>query len=204
MTQPCEGVLLVMGPFMAGVGLFTIAVAVATWLYPRSRFVEQNLYARYPPRAEADPVSRFFGLTREQAGPMNLWTTRIVGPFAGVGFFMFGVALTSSAVRCAADYHQIPSLVGPVEFRYWPPMIAFMAVAVLIGAFRAWRRSPSELALTVLGMACWSFAAAEAAAFHTGIQAERWGAVAVVLFALGVPAGWLWRVVRPGARSAPR
>lgn len=190
MIGQCPGVLLVMGLFFAGMGLFTIALAVATWLYPNSSFVERNVYARYRPRAEADAISRFLGLTREQAGPMNLWSTRLIGPFFGAAFFMVGVALTSSEVRCAIDYHQFPPLIGPLEFRFWPPMTAFMAVAVVIGASRAWRRSPLELTLTLLWSACWSFAAGEAAAFHTGVQAERWGAIAVVVFVFGALAAW--------------
>ena len=190
MVEQCPGTPLVMGLFFAAMGLFEIARAVATWLYPDSRFVERFVYAPYRPRAEADAVSRFFGWTREHAGPRNLWTERLIGPFFGAAFFMVGVALISSGVRCAIDYRQFPPLIGPLEFRFWPPMFAFMALAMVFSVLRAWQRPSLEFAFTLLAVAGWSFAAGEAAAFHTGIQAERWFTLSLMVFAVGGLAAW--------------
>ena len=184
MTGECNGLALVFSLVFVGMGAFEIILGVAAWVRAESRFVQRWLVECYPSRDRADPVSRFLGLTRERSGPAALWVTRFLGPFNGTVFVIVGIYLTSYELQCGLRSVPIPPLIGPLAFRFWPPMIPFIAFAAVIGVLNSWRASLPQRVHAVLTTVLTAFCWAEAAAFHIGIEAQRWFAASVGVLVL--------------------
>ncbi len=183
--------------FFVFVGGFALVLGIAAWRKPNSPFVQGLVGDRYPTRAEADPISRLMGWTREKAGPTNLNVWRILGPLNGTIFLIVGCHMTASWLRCRSI--QLPDyrpLLGPLEFRFWPPTILFMAFAGVIGFMNSWKKGILIASVSILGAVLLAFAGGEAAGFHVGIQADRWGALAGIFAIVFWLIGFL-----PGAQN---
>jgi hypothetical protein len=94
-----------MGPLFALVGAFLLYLGVMVWIRPNSSLVQRLIVNGYPAREQAGPVSRFFGLTRECAGVINLWLFRLlVGPVNGTVFFCAGIWVTFNQILCGLQH----------------------------------------------------------------------------------------------------
>jgi hypothetical protein len=176
----CDPGLLFMGPFAMIVGGFCFYIGIMAWMRPDSDFVQGIVVGRYPTHAEADPISRFFGWTQETSGPANMMVWRLLGPLNGSIFVLVGFWVTLSGILCRAPLPDLRPLLGPLEWRPWAPGWFFIAFCIFIGVQRAYSMRPVLRELTVLTALLIGVAAAEAAAFHTGIQAVRWFVLAII------------------------
>lgn len=191
-TQP--GALL--GPAFAAVGGFAFYLAFEAWRRPDSRFVQKWLVEFYPTRAEADPITRFLGFTRERSGNRNLYGFRIFGLLFGPVFFIVGCYMTIDAVACGLFIPHFGAIVrplfGPLGFRFNPIMFPFIAIAVLITISNTWRSSRWVRILVPIGAALWATSGFEAAWFHTGVMAERWSVIAFAMPIVWVISVYFW------------
>jgi len=177
----CDPALSVMGPIFAIVGAFVFYLGIMAWARPQSSIVQSTLVDRYAPAAEADPLSRFFGFTRERAGSVNLNVFRFLGPLNGGVFFVVGVWVTVHQILCGFHFPNVGGLVGSVEFKPWAPSIFFVLVATAIGFWNSFRMGPVWCTIFVLLASAFGFAGSQSAAFHTGVQGERWFAIAILI-----------------------
>ncbi|MBV8722600.1 MAG: hypothetical protein JO277_10640 [Candidatus Eremiobacteraeota bacterium] len=143
----------------------------------------------YPTESEADPLSVAFGNTRERRGQSVLIGFRFIGPIFGAIFFAVGIMSVIASAHCGIRGVDVRPLFGGLEVRFWPPMLVFVAIAGLIGLNAGWKLSPVfRVSIAVLTM-LWAFMGAEAAAYHIGTMANRWGVFSIVPFIL---AGFLY------------
>jgi len=177
----CNGELLIFGPLFALVGAFTFCLGIAAWRYPNSNFIKNMLVRGYAPEETAGPISRFLGWTRENSGPVNLRVFRIVGPFVGSMFFGIGIWTTVVQLQCRAKLPDFRALIGPLEWQFWPPMILFVIIVLISGLADSWRVRLLPRSILILLFVCWSISGGEAAAFHTGMQANRWFALVIII-----------------------
>lgn len=176
----CTTALVVMGPLLVGFGVFALYCGIMAWRRPESRFIQGQLFDRYEPEDAAGPVSRFFGLTRERAGPWNLAGWRILGPLNGTIFVVVGIWITVAQILCGFHLPDLRPLIGPVEVTYWAPSIPFIGFAMAIAVWRSYRSGIGWCIADTILVAAFAFAASEAAAYHVGIQANRWFTLAIV------------------------
>lgn len=180
---------------LIAVGLLWGCLAAGAWFRPDSPFMSHLLYDRYPTEREASRFQSAVGYTRENMGPVSLWSTRV---FATVGMLLFGGIgiglIVSGFTQCGglnlptAEHIQVG-----LSFRYWPPMLLFIAGALAFATYYLPKIKPERQAAFVVLVAGWSFAGSEAAAFHVGPIANTWGLLAFavwIIFALGT---WRWR-----------
>jgi hypothetical protein len=100
------------------VGAAMLALSVLAWRNPQGRLIQRLLVNRWPTEAEADPVSRFFGWTREKAGPNQIWSARLMAPIVGSVFFLAGVYTTWGLIAYCPSYQYImPDVFGPIALR---------------------------------------------------------------------------------------
>jgi hypothetical protein len=125
-------------------------------------------------------VSRFFGLTKESAGSRDLGVWRVLGPLNGTIFVVVGTWITIAQIQCGFHLPDLRPLIGPVEVTYWAPSVPFIAFAMAIAVSRSYRSGIGWCIADTTLVAAFAFAAAEAAAYHIGIQANRWFALAIV------------------------
>lgn len=104
-------------------------------------------------------------------------------PFAlgGALSTIFGIWTTVAQIRCGFPLPNLLSLVGPLEFMYWPPQIVFVIFAAFVGYQNTKSLQIKERNAVIAVYALCAFAASEAAAFHTGIQAIRWGLLTLLM-----------------------
>jgi len=177
----CDPSLSVMGPIFTLVGAFVFYLGVMAWVRPQSTIVQSTVVDRYPPAAEADPLTRFFGWTRERAGPVNLNVFRFLGPLNGSVFFVVGAWVTVHQIQCGFQFPNAGGLVGGVEFKPWAPSILFILFAAAIGFWNSYRMGLVRCSMFVLLAAAFGFAGSQSAAFHTGIQGKRWFAITMLI-----------------------
>jgi hypothetical protein len=156
-------------------GIFTFVLGVAAWVMPDSRFVRSLIVDIYPPRARATAIERFIGNTREQKEASGMLFGRFLMPLGGVLLFVSGAFSAAGAFRC--------SITGVFAALWGPPLLVASAVGLVVGLF-SFRLSTVRLLTNAVGTACFMFAGYEAAAFHEGVQAERWSVSTMVLFFL--------------------
>lgn len=170
-----------------GLGAYAVVLGIMAWRRPNSPFVQDQIVEQYPAEQEADPISRFFGWTREKAGPTNLTVSRILGPLSGSIFIIVGCYLTFTWFGCR---HIVPldfgPLVGPLELRFWFPMIPFTAFACVIAWMNTWKKPLVTRVTTIFLTIIWGLAVGELVAFQKGIQADRWGAMVALVTVLTV------------------
>lgn len=185
------------GLFAAAFGAFFLWTAFMAWFRPNSRFIQSTNFERYPTEAEANRVAQFFGYTRESMGPTALWSTRLIGSIGGLLFFSIGViVLIGEFTQCAHPNFAVhfPNFLTGIRFRYWPPMLPFIGVAIAIAIINSLSiRTVGFRLLSIVLFAAWAVAAAEAAAFHIGADANKWGVVCIVLFAGAAFVSWRGR-----------
>lgn len=112
---------------------------------------------------------------------------KIVGIAGATLFIVMGIWQIASNVLCISHLMDLVSL----KFTFWPPQVIFALFAVGIAVANARQMRPIFRELYVALVLGFAIAAGEAAAFHTGPQAERWFGVAVVFIALSGGAWWL-------------
>ncbi len=103
-------------------GTFTTYLAFLAWRKPESSLVKNLLVQRYPLAEEADPISRFFGLTREKTGERDFKSQRLLGLIIGPLFIIAGFVLLAYQSHCpnlSAEFTSATHL----QFRFWPPMV---------------------------------------------------------------------------------
>lgn len=176
-------------------GLFVGFVAAGAWLFPASTFMSHLLYDRYPEKRDASRLQLLFGYTREEMGPLSLWSTRIIASLGAISFGTLGASLIASAFRDCGKLHlPIPqSLQISFELRYWPPMLLFIAGALGFAAYYLPKIRPQRQIAFVVFVAAWSFAASEAAAFHVGPTAKTWFALSLAIWLACAISTWRWR-----------
>lgn len=175
-----------MGPVLMLVGAGGLYLGVMVWVRPNSKFVQALVFDRYDPERTADPVSRFFGFTREKAGAQNLSVWRLLGPINGSLFFCLGVWTTVAQVRCGMHLAAFLALIGPLEIRPWAPSIVFILFAAAIGLWNTYRMGIFWCSIFTTIAAGFGFAASQGAEFHVGVQAQRWFIVVAGLSLLQV------------------
>ena len=174
----CEPGVLALGPGIAALGAYGLFVGALAWFRPGSPFFRRYVLYLNAPAEYADSVERLFDPERERFERNALWRARLTYPAFGVLMLAFGCWGTVTVLQCMSASAAIAALIGPLEFRFWPPMVGFIALVGLV-AISALRRYPWRVrALPAAGLTAWAFAAGEAAAFHTGIQAARWAIIA--------------------------
>lgn len=188
------------GLFATAFGLFFLWAAFMAWFRPNSRFIQSTHFERYPREADANRIALFFGYTREFMGPTALWGTRFIALFGGLLFAGVGItALMGEFAQCAHPNFAVhfPNFATGLHFRYWPPMLPFVAAACTFAIFMTLKvRSATLRIATVALVVAWAVAATEAAAFHVGSEAKKWGIIAFICFASGAVVTWLGRVKR--------
>ena len=197
MAAGCDSGALIWGLFATPIGAFVFYLGILAWRRPQSATVKSFLIEGYPPEEQADPISRFFGWTREKAGPANVGVFRILGPVNGSIFFIVGLWLTIANLACVSKLPALRLPLGPLHFTFWAPMVPFVAVAAMIGFMNAWRMKPVYRELEVLLTVAFGIAGTEAAAYHVGVQAQRWGLAAAVFAVLAAAIRWFGRRPSP-------
>lgn len=191
----CDPALTLMGPFLVLVGSLVAYVGLLAWIKPDSQIVQDSVLNQYPSEQEASPILRDLGFTREQLGPLNMLMLRLLGPLIGAVFAIVGLWVTISQIHCGERVPDPRPLFGPLAWRH--VALLFVLFVGLIGVWNARRMRPILRELYVLFLLLFGVAASEAAAFHVGVQAARWGAIAVIAIALS---GVVWFAnVRLGA-----
>jgi hypothetical protein len=176
----CDPALNLIGPLFLIVGSFVAYVGLLIWVNPNSNIVRALVINRYPKEEEAGPILRDLGFTREGLGPINMLVLRLIWPPVGTLFALVGLWVTISQIHCREPFPDLRALWGPLT---WQHVSFFFVVFVgLIGLWNARQMRPifreGYLFFTLL----FGVAASEAAAFHVGVQANRWGAIAVICF----------------------
>lgn len=192
MVVQCDSALILAGSFCIIFGGFTAVIGIMAWLRPDSALIQFMLVECYPTESEADPISRFFGMTQEGMGSESLWQTRLLGPLIGPLVFAFGVWIVLAQVQCRAPLPDLRPLFGPPGWRSFAELhwefVAFGAVfVVLFGLFGVWRAyyvRPRFRMITVLLALAFGVAGFECTAFDVGPQAARWAVIGFVLWAL--------------------
>ena len=186
----CDAALTLVGPLVALMGSVVLYVAFLAWFKPNANIVQDNLVNRYPSEQEAGPFLSDLGFTREFFGPINMFMFRLLGPLIGAVFLVVGLWVTISQIYCGGRFPDPRPLWGPLKWQHIS--FIFVIFAGLLGAWNARRiQQPVLRALCVLLIVLFGVAASEAAAFHAGIQADRWGAAA---FLAAGSAGVVWFV----------
>jgi len=187
MDTDCAAALTLLGPLLAILGPIALYFGILCWTRPDSNIVQYLVFSRYPTDDEADPVSRFFGFTREMAGPANLLVWRLLGPLIGSVFTFVGLWITVSQIRCGFQLPEVRSILGTLSWR--DPSWIFVLFAGAIGVWNGYRMQPILRELYIVLTVAFGLAASEAAAFHTGIQADRWFAMGMLALAFS---GIVW------------
>ena len=189
MYSNCDPALTVMGPLFLIVGSFVAYVGWLAWVNPNSNIVRAIVINRYPREEEAGPIFSDLGFTREFLGPANMLVFRLLGPLIGTLFALIGLWVTISQFHCGEHFPDLRSLWGPLKWQHIS--FFFVIIAGLIGVWNGRQMRPvlreTYMLLTVL----FGVAGSEAAAYHVGIQANRWSAVAMIAVGLS---GILWFV----------
>lgn len=182
------------------IGLVWVAFAVGAWFFPNSPFMWRIIYERYPEERNATRLQLFFGYTREELGSFSLWSCRIIPMIGALIFGGFGLTiLVLKFQQCGRLSLPIAhTLSVGVGFRYWPPMIAFVAAALIVAVAYLPKIQANRRILFFGLFLAWGFAGSEAAAFHIGPVANTWGLLAVLSF-FGLAFGmWQWRAQKAG------
>jgi hypothetical protein len=185
----CEPALTFMGPLFTIIGSFVAYVAVLAWIKPNSSIVETFVMSRYPTEEKAGPILGDLGFTRELLAPAHLLMFRLLGPLIGIVFAAVGLWVTISQIHCREHFPDPRMLWGPIAWQ--STHFFFVVFTGLIGVWNARQMRPILRELYVLCALLFGVAASEAAAFHVGVQANRWGAITVIAVALS---GVLWLV----------
>lgn len=188
------------GLLVAAFGLFFLWVAFMAWFRPNSRFIQRTHFDRYPREAEANRVALFFGYTRESMGPGALWSTRFIALFGGLLLAVFGVAVAVSEFsQCAHSNFAIhfPNFATGLNFKYWPPMLPFIGLACIFAIVMAMQVRPIKFKVAIAALiVLWSVAGTEAAAYHVGADANKWGIIAFMCIGAAAVVSWLGRARR--------
>jgi len=179
MSASCDLSSLLWALLAVPIGALTVVWALVAWLRPNSSLAQRFLANPYPTQEQADPISRFFGWTQEKNTP-NITILRFLAPLIGSAFFVGGIFSLISQKACAArmpDWRSIFEL----QFTFWPPIIIFAAIAGLIGLMNVWRAGPIYRTLSVFCAVATGIAGGEAAAYHVGLQSQRWFTVAMLM-----------------------
>ncbi len=169
------------------VGAYGFYLGIMCWIKPNAKIVQQIVIESYPRADEADPLSRFLGFTREQAGPVNLRVFKLLGPLNGGVFFLVGVWLTITNVGCGVHLPNLFLLFGTLSYSLSLGDLASMGISGGIGFWNSYRFGARWCVPIVLCALVFGFAGSQAAAFHTGIESSRWFAISMVaLFLAGV------------------
>lgn len=116
----------------------------------------------------------------------------------GVLASIFGIWTTVRQFRCAFPLPNLARLIGPLELRFLAPQIVFVIFVAFVGYQNTKSLRVNERIAAIAVYALCAFAASEVAAFHTGIQAERW----FVVFMAMVSAGALGQSIYTRMRKA--
>ncbi len=132
-----------------------------------------------------------------QRSAANVWgTARFWGPLAGAAFFAAGSLAIWSLLQCRGV--AIPALIGPLEVRSGPTLW-YIGAGTLLAAY-IWRHVPLPLRIVpIAGATLWFFAVDEAAEFHVGVQADRWGTIAFAVPLLLVVASFVQKRLARGS-----
>lgn len=143
-------------------------------------------------------MQSIFGYTREEMGPVNLWSARIIATFGAL--LCCGVCtvfIASAFTNCGGLNLPLPHNVEiAIGLRYWPPMLLFIAGALAFAVYYLPKIEVSRQVLFVVLVAAWAFAGSEAAAFHTGPIANTWGVLAFAIWITLAIGTWRWRASR--------
>jgi hypothetical protein len=196
MLSDCGPAGVFAGLFFSAIGALLLVTGVQCWIRPSSALVEFLVLSRFPRTEDADPISKFFGNTREKGGVLSLYVWRFLGIFNGSVFLGAGVWLESSQVGCALQLPAVRSIVGSLSWRqpgwYW---VLFIAA---IGMLNAYRLRPIFREVYLVLAIVFAVAAGETVAFHAGVQASRWFTIAAVTFALS---GVVWLLNKNHSKS---
>lgn len=181
----CDPALTIMGPLFALLGSFLAYLALLAWFKPNAKILQDSFVNRYPSEREAGPFLSDLGFTREFLGPVNMFMWKLLGPLIGAVFASVGVWVSISQIHCGEHFPDLRPLWGPLTWQRIPfGSIVFIIFAGLIGAWNARAMRPVLRTLCILLSLFFGVAAIEAAAFHVGTQANRWGASAFLALAL--------------------
>ncbi len=103
-----------------------------------------------------------------------------------------GIWVTVAQIRCGFPLPNLPSLIGPLKFTYWPPQIVFVIFAAFVGFQNSKALRRSERFVVIAFYALCGFVISQGAAFHTGIEAKRWFVVFVLIIGAGALAQFLY------------
>ena len=185
----CDPALTVVGPFFVVFGSFFAYVGLLAWIKPNSSIIRASVTERYPTEEEAGPILRDLGFTREGLGPINMLMFRLLVPPIGTLFALVGLWVTISQFHCREHFPNLRPLWGPLEWQHIS--FFFVIFAGLIGVWNGRQMRPVLRETYVLLALLFGVAGSEAAAYHVGVQADRWFAVAMVAVGLS---GVLWFV----------
>jgi hypothetical protein len=177
MAGSCDAGGAVIGPVIAFLGAVTLGLGILAWVRPDSPLIRAITAGRTSAGSASAPRQPLGGPTsaRQHASLRFGWM------LIGAVWLLMGAYGSNQALRCAG----LPALV-PLSLRVWPPMFGFIAFALLIGVIGAWRADPRDRAIVLVGTLVFAIAGTQAAAFHTGIMAAEWGAIAFLsLFVTG-------------------
>jgi hypothetical protein len=183
--MPCNPDWMFWGPAAVIAAPVFLYAGFRAWTRPQE--TRAAIAAGFEPWAEADSVSAFLRLTREQAAGPAYRAWRIAAPLLGAALAIGGISAIVAQIRCGFP------LVGPIAFRSLdgPEIIGliFWFLLSIVWPARANRSNPrrasaSWLVLIMLLATLAVFAGTEAAAaYHSGIQEYRWAALSLIIFA---------------------
>jgi hypothetical protein len=117
-----------------------------------------------------------------------------LGPIAGVAFILVGAWSAIHQLLCGS-YAQFPQWAN-LGWSWWPGIWPSIAIAAGIGIWSARAAGPILGSLIVLLTVGLGIAGGQAAGFHTGVYAGRWGTIAVTCGVLAWIINTLARIVR--------
>ena len=176
-------------------GLLLGALATGAWFFPNRPFMWRFLYERYPEQRGANRMQSLFGYTREEMGPVSLWSTRVI---ATLGALLFGgLGIYGSVSALTACGLPLPNSIQiGIGFRYSPSMLLFIAAALAFAAYYIPKIKLNRRILFAVLNVAWAFAGSEAATFHVGPIATTWGLLAFAIWIVFAIGAWRWRAPR--------
>lgn len=159
--QPCDLSNIIWGLVEAPFGVFALIAGITAWLRPNA------------------------GIVRRFAGEIDstLSVLRIMGPILGVFFLSVGAYGIATHIEClsrAANWLPYFDL----QFTLWWPMLVFVGFAAYIAFKNSGNIRPVFREVYFLLFIAFAVAGGEAAAWHVGLQAERWFGAAMVCVAV--------------------
>ncbi len=179
-------------------GLFFASFAAGAWFWANTPFMSWLLYDQYPTERNASRIQLLLGYTREGMASLSLWSTRIFATFGALLFGGIGAALIVGAFQqCGGLHLPLPhSVQVGIGFRFWSPMLLFIAGALAIASIRLPRIEEERKPIFMALVGFWAFAASEAVAFGNGPNATGWGIVAIATWLAAAVGTWRWRAQR--------